>query len=149
MVINGLQECGASPSNADAASNRKQSYIQYAAEFNVDITNEKLDCASMPLPGFNMQGSAGDAVQIYWSTNYCAAGTVGTDECTCLLVGFQTEYSALVEGNYARCNQHDYYCPGSLDPYAGLPGCDTCESSCNTSFVATGKHANDKRVPLK
>jgi len=88
MIINGALECGAAPSNPTASSNRQASYKNYAAIFNLDISGEKLDCVDMQQ--FDRTGSA--SVAMYWAP-----------ESGCKLVTWQTAYSALIEGNHARC----------------------------------------------
>ena len=76
------------PSNPTASSNRQASYKNYARIFNLDISGEKLDCVDMQQ--FDRTGSA--SVAMYWAP-----------ESGCKLVTWQTAYSALIEGNHARC----------------------------------------------
>jgi len=87
MIINGAQECGPSPPNANGSRNRQREYKKYAKMFGIDISGEKLDCADMK--AFDATGSSNPA--IYWSPP------------SCTLNKWQTAYSALVEGDYKRC----------------------------------------------
>ena len=89
MIINGALECGSSPSNPTAAGKRATYYKNFASRLGVDITGENLLCSS--LSPFSSEGSAGKA-SLYWGPN-----------SGCNLVTWQTAYSALVEGDYARC----------------------------------------------
>jgi len=89
MIINGAQECGRSPPNANGAKNRAKYYREYAAKLGVDITGEKLGCRDSQ--AFSSGGSAG-SLALYWAP-----------ESGCSLVKWQTAYSALVEGDYSAC----------------------------------------------
>jgi len=91
MAINGAIECGHSPANSRASLNRQEAYRRFSAELGVDISGEKLDCEDM-LP-FNSAGSANPA--IYWAP-----------EQGCRLVGWQTAFSGLLEGDHALCQAH-------------------------------------------
>ena len=112
MIINGAQECGASPSNPTAASNRAQYYTEYAGKLGVDITGEVLTCsASQPFPD---TGSAG-ALAMYWNP-----------DDGCKLVKWQTAYSALVEGDHSACQGTPAAsCGGSVTVTAGTPATTT------------------------
>ena len=63
MIINGAQECGGSPPNGNGARNRADYYKKYAAQFNVNISGEKLDCGDMA--AFDEQGSSNPS--LYWA----------------------------------------------------------------------------------
>jgi len=89
MIINGALECGPSPSNANGARNRAKYYKQYASKLGVSIAGEQLGCKNMK--AFSSGGSAGGA-KLYWDK------TQG-----CKLASWQTQFSALVEGDYAKC----------------------------------------------
>ena len=89
MILNGGLECGPSPANANGANNRVKYYKEFAAKLGVDIAGEKLDCRDMRQ--FSSSGSSG-GLELYWSK---AAG--------CKLSKWQGPYSALVEGDYAKC----------------------------------------------
>ena len=90
LVINGALECGPSPANPTASSNRQHYYRLYAQMFGLDISGEKLDCADMT--EFSSTGTASPA--LYWEPGQA-----------CSLVTWQTAFSALVDGNYQRCLQ--------------------------------------------
>lgn len=90
MVINGAMECGPSPPNMNGSRNRQNYYRQYTNYFSVATSGEKLDCADMS--PFSSSGSAN--IGLYWSPDQ-----------GCLLVTWQTAFSALVEGDYAKCLQ--------------------------------------------
>ena len=100
-------------------------YIEFAEKLNVDITGEKLDCADMAQ--FDENGSAGD-LEMYWSTDLCEYGAT---DCECQLVWWQGEFSALVEGNYARCNGEEYECGEEEDD-------DDTTSSITLFFLYSG-----------
>ena len=87
LVINGALECGPSPANPTASSNRQQYYRLYAEMFGLDIGEEKLDCADMA-----QFSPAGATPALYWEPGQA-----------CSLVTWQTAFSALVDGNYQRC----------------------------------------------
>jgi len=92
MVINGGIECGRWPTNAAASSNRQRYYRQFAAKqgLHIDAADKKtMGCADMA--PFDAKSSAQRA--LYWAPS-------GSD---CRLATWQTAYSALVEGDYARC----------------------------------------------
>jgi len=88
MAINGAIECGQSPGNSRASLNRQKAYKRFAKELGISIAGEKLDCRDMQ--SFSAQGSANPA--IYWAP-----------EQGCRLVGWQTAFSALVEGDHNLC----------------------------------------------
>ena len=88
LVINGALECGPSPANPSASTNRQHYYRLYADMFGLDISQEKLDCADMAQ--FSSAGAASPA--LYWEPGQA-----------CSLVTWQTAFSALVDGNYQRC----------------------------------------------
>ena len=98
MILNGGIECGWSPGNPTAADNRGNYYKDFAGRLNVDITGEKLDCKDMA--DFSEDGSGG-SLKIYWDATM-----------DCRLVGWQTAFSALVEGDYARCRGDCASSPG-------------------------------------
>jgi len=89
MVINGGIECGKGETTQSA--NRQRHYRRYAALFGVDISGERLDCATMGQ--FSAAGAANPA--IYWAP-----------EQGCKLVTWQTAFSSLVEGQHAECRRH-------------------------------------------
>ena len=89
MIINGALECGASPSNPTAAGNRATYYQDFGGRLGVDITGEQLVCSNKQ--SFSAGGSAG-SLAMYWAP-----------ETGCTLAGWQTAFSALVEGDYGAC----------------------------------------------
>lgn len=88
MVINGAYECGPSPINPNGSLNRQTYYKQFARDFNVDISGEKLDCWDME--SFDSLGTSNPS--IYWAP-----------EAGCKLANWQTAFSALIQGDYQRC----------------------------------------------
>jgi hypothetical protein len=54
MIINGALECGSSPSNPTASMNRQNYYRKFAADFNVDITGEKLGMQKPEFQSLNL-----------------------------------------------------------------------------------------------
>ena len=86
MIINGALECG---SWNQQAQNRATYYTDFASRLGVDITGEKLICSDMAQ--FSSAGSAGQ-MALYWAP-----------ESSCSLVTWQTAYSALIEGDHAKC----------------------------------------------
>jgi hypothetical protein len=89
MIINGALECGPSPSNANGNTARERYYKQFAKKLGVNIAGEKLSCSNMK--AFSSGGSAGSA-NLYWDKGQ-----------GCKLASWQTQFSALVEGDYAKC----------------------------------------------
>ena len=86
MIINGEEECRGWSQEAE---NRAAYYTEYAKQFNVNIEGEKLLCNDMHQ--FSEEGSTG-SLALYWAP-----------ESSCSLVTWQTAFSALIEGNYNRC----------------------------------------------
>ena len=110
MIINGALECS---SWTQQAQNRATYYTDYAAKLGVDITGEKLTCSDMAQ--FSASGSAGQ-MKLYWAP-----------ESSCSLVTWQTAYSALIEGDHAKCQ--------GLAPFCGSE--TTTGGSATTASVAT------------
>ena len=109
MIINGMLECGSSPSNPTAASNRAEYYRDFAGRLGVDITGEQLTCSNSDQ--FTEGGSAG-SLTLYWNPD---------DGCN--LVKWQTAYSALVEGDYQACmGNPSTGCGGSASASTPTPG---------------------------
>ena len=121
MIINGALECG---SWNQQAQNRATYYTDYAARLGVDITGEKLLCNDMQQ--FSSAGSAGQ-MELYWAP-----------ESSCSLVTWQTAYSALIEGDHAKCK--------GLAPSCGsettTEGSETMSSSAATTFVTSHTTTN-------
>jgi chitodextrinase len=96
MIINA--ECGTG-AEKPAAQNRIDYYRQFAADLGWNVGSEQLSCATMQR--FNASSSA--AYSIYWEKNWNSGG-----EYQCQLVSYQTPYSALIAGNYARCVEKNW-----------------------------------------
>ncbi|BBM02073.1 chitinase [Microbulbifer sp. GL-2] len=99
-IINGAIEC--SKGSEDYRSQYRMDYYQNFAEFlGVDIpADEELGCANMGQ--FQTGGSA--SLDIYWDKDWSwSAGNPNNKSFACQLVNYQTAYSALNEGDYARC----------------------------------------------
>ena len=86
MIINGALECGSYNLKAE---NRAKYYKSYSEKLNVDVSGEKLLCNDMH--PFSEEGSAG-GIAMYWAP-----------ESQCSLVTWQTAYSALIDGDYSKC----------------------------------------------
>ena len=110
MIINGALECS---SWTQQAQNRATYYTDYAAKLGVDITGEKLTCSDMAQ--FSASGSAGQ-MALYWAP-----------ESSCSLVTWQTAYSALIEGDHAKCQGLAHFCGSET----------TTGGSATTASVAT------------
>lgn len=100
QIINGGVECGGSAEHAQSA-NRISYYRSFADALLVPIPgNEVLGCKTMKQ--FD-EGGAG-AVPIYWEQDYSwNPGNEGGASYACKLVGYQTPFSALKEGDYVSC----------------------------------------------
>merc|ERR1712038_1709804 len=94
MIINGGIECGKWNANAQ---NRAKYYTDFADRLGVNITGEKLLCNDMAQ--FSELGAMGQKA-LYWSPNN-----------NCQLGIWQTAYSALVEGDYNKCQGLAPPCP--------------------------------------
>ena len=106
MIINGAIECGKYNANSQ---NRARYYTDFTEGLGVDITGEKLLCNDMAQ--FSELGAMGQKA-LYWSPNN-----------NCQLGIWQTAYSALVEGDYNKCQ--------------GITGCSTEASSEATGATTT------------
>ena len=87
QIINGGLECAGGPHPQKAVS-RARYFKDYASKLGLDISGEELSCAYMGK--FSTSGSNGEQ-RLYWQSPGCTAGT------------YQSPYSTLVEGDYARC----------------------------------------------
>ena len=83
-------------------------YRRYAALFGVDISGERLDCATMGQ--FSAAGAANPA--IYWAPEQVTNESRGAGHVTradqwqgCKLVTWQTAFSSLVEGQHEACRR--------------------------------------------
>jgi hypothetical protein len=93
MIINGGIECGGGVQKPQAA-NRANYYKEFTRELGVDTTGELLSCANQQAFG---AGGAG-ALSIYWEKDWHTG-----NEYKCMLVNYQTAYSALIPGDYQKC----------------------------------------------
>ena len=92
QIINGGIECGGSQEHIQS-ENRIAYYEAFADFLGVEIpADEVVGCAGMAR--FDSQGAA--ATPIYWEQDWAVPNQ-------CKLVSYQTPFSALVEGDYARC----------------------------------------------
>ena len=133
MILNGALECGQNPSNQNAATNRGNYYKNYTSKLGVDITGEKLDCANMA--AFTDGGSAG-GITLYWDNTQ-----------NCKLVKWQTAFSALVEGDYAKCMGNPDSSGGCNSATTSM-GITESEVTVVTESPTTGISMNNK-IPGK
>ena len=103
MIINGGIECGGSAEHAQS-QNRIDYYRNFADYLSVEIpADEILGCASMERFAV---GGAG-AMEIYWEQDWSWDPSYPNGESyACKLVGYQTRFSAFIDGDYARCVDH-------------------------------------------
>lgn len=103
MIINGGIECGGSNEHAQS-QNRIDYYRNFADYLEVPVpAGEVLGCASM---GRFEVGGAG-AMEIYWEQDWSWDPSYPNGESyACKLVGYQTRFSAFIDGDYARCVDH-------------------------------------------
>jgi chitodextrinase len=93
MIINGGIECG-SGTDKPQAVNRANYYVEFARELGVATAGELLSCKSQqPFAA----GGAG-ALAISWEKDWHTG-----QEYKCMLVSYQTAYSALIPGDYQKC----------------------------------------------
>ncbi len=93
MIINGGIECNSGTDKPQAA-NRISYYKEFAREFGVNIAGEQLSCATQRPFDRNGAGS----LSISWEKDWHAG-----QEYKCMLVNYQTAYSALIPGDYEKC----------------------------------------------
>ena len=103
MIINGGIECGGSNEHAQS-QNRIDYYRNFADYLGVAIdSSEVLGCAGMDRFAV---GGAG-ALDIYWEQDWSWDPQYPNGKSyACKLVGYQTRFSAFIEGDYARCVDH-------------------------------------------
>ncbi|AWF82555.1 hypothetical protein BTJ40_18050 [Microbulbifer sp. A4B17] len=104
-IINGAIEC--SSGTEDYRSQYRIEYYQSTAEyFGVEIPeDEELGCANMGQ--FQTGGAA--SLDIYWDKDWgWSADTPNNESYACQLVNYQTAYSALNEGDYAKCVEGNF-----------------------------------------
>ncbi len=90
-------ECGSGVKAA--AQNRINYYKEFGAALGVavDPAKEAKACSTMQ----RYDGSSSAAYNIYWEMDWS-----GKQECK--LVGYQTPYSALIDGNYVKCVEKNF-----------------------------------------
>ena len=103
MIINGGIECGGTSEHAQS-QNRIDYYLNFADYLSVPVeSSEVLGCANMDRFAV---GGAG-AMNIYWEQDWSWDPQYPNGESyACKLVGYQTPYSAFIEGDYVRCVEH-------------------------------------------
>ncbi|MCO1335104.1 chitinase [Microbulbifer sp. OS29] len=104
-IINGAIEC--SKGTEDYRSEYRIEYYQRTADyFDVEIpADEELGCADMGQ--FQTGGAA--SLDIYWDKDWgWSADTPDNGSYACQLVNYQTAYSALNEGDYAKCVEGNF-----------------------------------------
>ncbi|WP_078084438.1 chitinase [Microbulbifer mangrovi] len=103
MIINGGIECGGSNEHAQS-QNRIDYYRNFAAYLSVPVpADEVLGCAGMSR--FEVGGAG--AMEIYWEQDWSWDPSYPNGESyACKLVGYQTRFSAFIDGDYARCVDH-------------------------------------------
>ncbi|WP_444943568.1 glycoside hydrolase family 19 protein [Microbulbifer sp. ZKSA006] len=104
-IINGAIEC--SSGSEDYRSQYRIGYYENtAAYFGVEIpADEELGCANMGQ--FQTGGAA--SLDIYWDKDWgWSADTPDNESYACQLVNYQTAYSALNEGDYAKCVEGNF-----------------------------------------
>lgn len=95
QIINGGIECGGTTEQIQSL-NRISYYLEFADYLGVPVpADEVLGCASMQR--FDTQGSG--ALAIYWDQEW-------SQPSACKLVNYQTQFSALAEGEYVLCVDH-------------------------------------------
>ncbi len=101
-IINGGIECNSGVDKPQAL-NRIAYYQQFSNYLNSPIpASEKLGCTDMA--PFSTSGAG--ALLIYWDQDWSYnANNPGGGTFACKGVGYQTAYSALVEGDYQKCVQ--------------------------------------------
>lgn len=97
QIINGGIECGGTTEHIQS-QNRIDYYLEFAEHLNVPVPDDEvLGCANMQR--FDSSGAA--ALPIYWEQDWTAPNA-------CQLVSYQTPFSALQPGDYARCVEHHF-----------------------------------------
>ncbi|WP_020412392.1 glycoside hydrolase family 19 protein [Microbulbifer sp. VTAC004] len=104
-IVNGAIEC--SKGSEDYRSQYRMDYYRSFTEYlGVDIpADEELGCANMGQ--FQTGGAA--SLNIYWDKNWgWSADNPSNESFACQLVNYQTAYSALNEGDYAKCVEGNF-----------------------------------------
>ncbi|WP_444937662.1 glycoside hydrolase family 19 protein [Microbulbifer sp. JMSA002] len=104
-IVNGAIEC--SKGSEDARSqNRMKYYKSFTDYLGVNIpVDEELGCANMGQ--FETGGAA--SLSIYWDKDWgWSADNPNNESFACQLVNYQTAYSALNQGDYAKCVEGNF-----------------------------------------
>ncbi|EGQ7943928.1 chitinase [Vibrio cholerae] len=104
-IINGGIECGEQNKDKGQPVNRIRYWEGLAAHYQIPIeADEKNTCwQQLPYGSLNLNGAT-DVLYTNWDGNWkYYPDRPGGYSFECELVGFQTAYSALVEGDYEKC----------------------------------------------
>lgn len=100
QIINGAYECGKGGAEDYRAQSRIDYYREFARELNLDISQETLGCAGMK--AFSTEGAG--ALKINWDKDWGLNSKLPANQSfACKLVGYQTAYIALFQGDYEQC----------------------------------------------
>lgn len=109
-IINGGIECGEQNKDKGQPVNRIRYWEGLAKHFDIPIEADEVNTCwqQTPYGSLNLQG-AKDVLFTNWDGNWkYYADRPGGHSFECELVGFQTAYSALVEGDYEKCVTNFY-----------------------------------------
>ncbi|WP_325893233.1 chitinase [Grimontia sp. NTOU-MAR1] len=109
-IINGGIECGEQNKDKGQPVNRIRYWEGLAKHFNIPIEADETNTCWQQLPygSLNLQGAT-DVLYTNWDGNWkYFADRPGGYSFECELVGYQTAYSALVEGDYEKCVTNFY-----------------------------------------
>ncbi|KXF82246.1 chitinase [Enterovibrio coralii] len=109
-IINGGIECGEQNKDKGQPVNRIRYWEGLAAHFDIPIEADEVNTCwqQTPFGSLNLQGAT-DVLYTNWDGNWkYYADRPGGYSFECELVGFQTAYSALVEGDYEKCVANFY-----------------------------------------
>ncbi|AZZ96370.1 chitinase [Pseudoalteromonas sp. R3] len=109
-VINGGIECGEHNKNKGQPVNRIRYWEGLSHYYNIPVeSDEENTCwQQTPFGSLNLDG-AGEVLYTNWEANWeYYADRPGGFSFECKLVGYQTAYSALVEGDYEKCVTNFY-----------------------------------------
>ncbi|WP_318500289.1 chitinase [Photobacterium leiognathi] len=109
-VINGGIECGEQNKDKGQPVNRIRYWEGLAEHYEIAIAaDEKNTCwQQTPYGSLNLNGAT-DVLYTNWDANWkYYSDRPGGVSFECELVGFQTAYSALVEGDYEKCVENFY-----------------------------------------
>ncbi|MGF1707480.1 chitinase [Enterovibrio baiacu] len=109
-IINGGIECGEQNKDKGQPVNRIRYWEGLAKHYDIPIEADEVNTCWQQLPfgSLNLQGAT-DVLYTNWDGNWkYFADRPGGYSFECELVGFQTAYSALVEGDYEKCVTNFY-----------------------------------------